>query len=450
MFNLGARQELVFQDPQSRDLVLDITQAQVARARLRGERIRGEIDRASQQFYQTWLLLGLLLFLIGGIARLGVVLALSALVFGTGFVSRAWSHFSLQRLRYDRTFSRRRAFWGETIDVALRLANFKPIPLPWVRFEDEVPEALWKLADLNETANSPGRGLVIRTTSVSWYERVCYRFQLECRERGYHRFGPVRLRSADLFGLFPNRAELAATEYVLVYPRLVQFADLRLPGARPYGPLKGSLKLFEDPVRFRGLRDYQPTDPLKRIDWKASARRQDLQVRTYEPTANEHWLIVCNLQTIPSPHQGYIPYLLERAISTAASVAMEGNERQSAVGLIANSSLFNSDLPVRIRPNRDPEQIHRILEALAMASYISPFSINGVLRQESHRLPFATSIVVVTALMDESLLANVLHLKSDGHPVAILYVGDDPVEPDHRGLAVQSLGQELAEAGFVP
>jgi len=443
------QQVIVFQDPQSRDLVVEITQAQVARARNRAERIRGEIDQASQSFYQTWLLLGILLFLIGGIARLGVVLALSALVLVTGFVSRAWSHFSLQRLDYDRTFSRRRAFWGDTVEVGLRLANLKPIPLPWIRFEDEVPEALWNMSDLNETTNSPGRALVIRTTSVSWYERVGYRFQLECRERGYHRFGPVRLRSADLFGLFPARAELDATDYLLVYPRLVQFANLRLPGARPYGPLKGGLKLFEDPLRFRGLRDYQPTDPLKRIDWKASARLQELQVRTYDPTASEHWLIVCNLQTIPSPNQGYIRYLLERAISTAASVAMEGNQRQAAVGLIANSSLFNSDLPIRLRPSRDPEQIHHILEALAMASYISPFSITGLLRQESHRLPFATSIVVVTAIMDENLLAIVHHLKSDGHPVAILYVGDEPVEPEYRGLQVQALGPELAEAGFV-
>jgi uncharacterized protein (DUF58 family) len=174
-----------------------------------------------------------------------------------------------------------------------------------------------------------------------------------------------------------------------------------------------------------------------------------LQVRTYEPTASEHWLIICNLQTIPSPHQGFIRHLLERAVSTAASVAMAGNERQAAIGLIANSSLFNSDLPIRIPPNRDPEQIHRVLEALAMASYISPFSVTGLLRQESHRLPFATSIVVVTAIMDESLLATVLHMKSDGHPVTILYVGDDPAEPEYRGLQVQSLGAELAEAGFV-
>ena len=446
MFTGGDSRVAIYQDPESRELAFGVD-ATMARARARARNIRSEIERASQEFYQTWLLLGVLLFLVGGLGRLGVVLALSVLVFLTGFVSRAWSHFSLQRLRYDRTFSRRRAFWGDTLDVSLRLSNVKPIPLPWVRFEDEVPEALWNLADLSEATN--GRGLVRRTTSVSWYERVGYRFRLECRQRGYHRFGPVQLRSADLFGLFPARADFVADDdYVLVYPRLMEFTNLHLPGARPYGPVKGSLKLFEDPLRFRGLRDYEPNDPLKRIDWKASARRQDLQVRVYEPTASEHWLIVCNLQTIPSPDQGYIPYLLERAISTAASVAVQG-ARQAAVGLIANSSLFNSDLPIRLLPNRDPEQLHRVLEALAMASYISPFSINGLLRQESRRLPFGTTIIVVTALMDEGLLNTSIHLKTEGHPVAILYVGDEPVEPEYHGMAVQALGPELVVAGFV-
>lgn len=435
-----------FRDPESREWVFDLPGRPSIRARFL--RLRAEIEQSARRFYQTWVLFGLVLLVIGGVAQLGVVLALALLVLLSAVVSRLWAALALQRVQYDRLFSQRRVFWGETVDVTLRLTNYKPLPLPWVRFDDEVPAGIWNGAEPPEPTADAGRGLINRTTSLAWYERVGWRFRIQCTERGYHRFGPVRLRSSDIFGLFPVYARLDVIDHLLVYPRLVTLDDLKLPISRPFGPVRGAAPIYEDPVRFRGLRDYQPTDQLRDIDWKATARLGELQVRSYESTAVDHWLVLLNLRTIPHPYQGYVPYLLERAVSVAATLAVEGYARKAAVGLLSNSSLFNSDLPIRIRPGRDPQQLHRILEALAMAHFLSPFSLDNLLQQEARHLPFATTLVLVTALFEERLLQTLHHLHRQGHPALVFYVGDNEVAPEVYGIPVRALGPKLAEQGL--
>jgi uncharacterized protein (DUF58 family) len=80
------------------------------------------------------------------------------------------------------------------------------------------------------------------------------------------------LRSADLLGIFPGALEIGETHHITVYPRVFPIADLGLPADRPFGERKGRNPIFEDPIRIAGLREYRPGDPMKRIDWKATAR----------------------------------------------------------------------------------------------------------------------------------------------------------------------------------
>src|SRR5690606_25410219 len=108
---------------------------------------------------------------------------------------------------------------------------------------------------------------------------------------------------------------------VIVYPRIYSMPELGLPASRPFGERKGRERIFEDPGRIAGIRPYQPGDPMRRIDWKASARMQALQSRVYEPSATMHMLIALNVNTMVHSWEGFVPETLERLISVAGSVA---------------------------------------------------------------------------------------------------------------------------------
>jgi hypothetical protein len=58
----------------------------------------------------------------------------------TGSVSRLWNRYCLDRVEYKRRLSRDRVFFGEEIVYEIELTNRKPLPLPWLQIEDELPE----------------------------------------------------------------------------------------------------------------------------------------------------------------------------------------------------------------------------------------------------------------------------------------------------------------------
>ncbi len=102
-------------------------------------------------------------------------------------------------------------------------------------------------------------------------------------QRGPAEFGRIRLWLASPLGLWSLRQYAGQVASVPVYPDFSLIsADLeaRHPRARTFGQ---RLRLRSgDGLEFHQLRDYQPGDSPRRIDWKATARRRQLISREYQ------------------------------------------------------------------------------------------------------------------------------------------------------------------------
>lgn len=380
-------------------------------------------------FRQIWLGTAVLLLLVGIGIREPAVAAVGALVLLTGSVSQLWSRLSLERVTYHRTLAERRAFVGEEIEVQFGISNRKALPLPWIEVRESAPEVM-PARDAHPTpSGTPGAVHITRSTALSWYERANWKHRFFCRQRGYFHFGPAWLRSGDIFGIFPSVRELPGTDYLTVLPRLVDLPTLGIPTERPFGEARGGSRLFEDPSRLAGVRDYRHGDPLKRIDWKATARRQELQSRVYEPSSSLYLLVALHVNTLEFVWEGYDPVLLERAITVAGSVAQWALDQRYAAGIIANSSYPGADRPLRIPPGRDPDQLTRILEALAMVSPFTIAPLEEVLDEAARRLPMGATVVVVAGYLTDSLGSRIARLAERAHPVALLWVADEPPPP---------------------
>lgn len=392
-----------------------------------------------------WLTTLGVLLIVGLVAWEPAFIALAALIFLAGGLARLWSRHSLDRLQYGRHLGEGRAFVGEQVPLTLSLLNRKLLPLPWVEVRDEFPEKLPPDGVHLAPASKPLVGLLVRSTSLGWYERVDWQYHLTCHERGYYQFGPATLRSSDLFGLFPREKPAVQRDHLVVYPRTVPLVALGLPAQRPFGERRGTERIFEDPGRIAGVRDYRPGDPLRRIDWKATARRQLLQSRVYEPSTTLHLITALNIATLEHTWEGYIPELLERAIVAAASVIRSAFEARYAVGLIANGSFPDADRPIKIPAGRDPDQLLKILEALAM---IGPFMISpleAMLDRESHTFPLGATLVLVTVRLPEELAAALIRIRDEGHQVMVLNCSDEEWGTDISGVPIYTAGRYLRE-----
>jgi uncharacterized protein (DUF58 family) len=394
-----------------------------------------------------WPLLAIAAVVAGIVARSPAGVALGLLVGAACWAAMLWSRWSLRRVRYERILPEDHVFPGDRAELSLRITNDKPLPLTWIETTERFAPGLVAVDEPEfraGTTSSPG--ISEWRTSVRGHERVTRRYALACDERGLYEIGGARLRSGDPLGLFVDERNEERRAHVTVYPRTVPIGDLALPARRPYGEDAGGSRLFEDPSRIMGLRDYLPGDTLRRIDWKATARLGRLQSRVFDPSSSRHLLICLNTQTTVPMWAGVVTELLERSITVAASIARDAYDARYSAGLLANGSFPESDRAIRIPPGRRAEQFIRILEALAV---VTPFVLEplaSMLDREEHGLAHGTTIAVVTALMTDDLAATVGRLARRGHSVVVLSTSGE-TWPEQ--LAGRSGGVDVRDVSFV-
>lgn len=96
--------------------------------------------------------------------------------------------------------------------------------------------------------------------------------------RGWFTPGRMRLSSQYPFGLFQVWSWLNPDFRALVYPRL----EANAPPLPHAGSAAAQRSVRASGDELAALRDYRPTDPMRNIAWKASARHDTLLVREFE------------------------------------------------------------------------------------------------------------------------------------------------------------------------
>lgn len=376
-----------------------------------------------------WVIAAVLLILAGLLASQLLLIVVGVLVILIWIVGKHWPRYAFRRLTYARRLERHRAFIGDVLDYYITVDNGKILPMIWLDISDAFPIGL-------QTSGTHQRGVGAEaemdhriTTSLLPYQRVTWRYRVRCRARGYHRIGPARLRSGDLFGISATEQHWPAVEYLLVYPRIVDLPQLMALWERPLGTSRGRRLIQDDPSRFVGLRDYRPSDPLKHIDWKATARHGRLETRIFEPAATRQLLIALSARTGDAAWQGSNRRLFERAVTVAASIAEYAAREGYTFGLVSNAVASYSSKWLSVPSGGGNPQLEAVLESLAMAGPFWVAELSAVLRAETVALASGATVALVTAILSRAVVQEVAEIRRRGHRVVVFYAGDGEPGP---------------------
>ena len=367
------------------------------------------------------------LLVLSILLRSPLLLLLDVLLGLVAGASALWGRYCLAGVSYARRFDADRLFCGEETELWVEIVNAKPLPLAWLKAEDEFPEDFAVQRVELAASSRPHRRMLINLLSLRWYERVRRRYRLTAERRGAYDFGPVLLSSGDIFGFQTRRLEMPGRQTVLVYPKIVPLEHLGLRVARPSGEQRTERRIVEDPLRLAGVRDYRPGDTVRHIHWKTTARRGALQTKVFEPGASQQLVICLNGQTLEHAYEGVIGDYFETANMAAASIAHAALEARHPVGLFTNNGVRAAERRVRLPASRHVSQLTRILETLAQLTYFTLLPFDQLLRIEASQLPFGASLVAVSAIVTEPILSALLALQDAGHPVALIAVGESPM-----------------------
>ena len=365
--------------------------------------------------YLLWLILGLVA--LTALLRIEFLLYLAYLLLALYFLGGVWIRRGLQQVTHRRRLIHR-CFLGERVPVSVEISNNGPLPIPWLRFTDTLPIEL----------HSPGffRGIVTLFPN----ERTRLSYQLQPQRRGYYRIGPMQIGAGDLFGagLMSLVEKESVADRLIVYPRIVPLRDLGLPSQLPYGSLRSRQRIFEDPTRNAGVRDYQAGDSLRHINWKTSAALGKLQVRRYQPAIAVETALFLNLNE-EDYSRTYRLHASELGISIAASIAVHLSESRQAVGLSTNGHdpLAEANRPTSIPPRTGRPHLFAVLDVLARIQTGKERSFVKTLFSRSADLTWGCTVVVITSTETDHLLPALMQLRRRGFSVVLILT--DPQVP---------------------
>ncbi|MGB1130047.1 MAG: DUF58 domain-containing protein [Haloferula sp.] len=177
------------------------------------------------------------------------------------------------------------------------------------------------------------------------------------RRRGLIRLDDLRVLLPDPLGLYQRCHPVYNPPSTLaVLPQRFRLPPFELPGSARFQPGGDAASRNTGPSgEFVGLRDYQPGDPMRLIDWKSWARTGKPIIKEFEDTFfPRHGLI---LDTFPEAHD---EDLFESAVSVAASFVSSIDTRESLVDL-----MFISGREQVITAGRGTGKSDTLLEVLA-------------------------------------------------------------------------------------
>ncbi len=189
-------------------------------------------------------------------------------------------------------------------------------------------------------------------------------------------------------------------------------------------------QFIDDPSRISGIREYRAGDPLRSIDWRATARSgAGLLVHEFEQTVSLRVALFVDFRVPLALRWSRDTSQLEFHIAVAASLLSELAERKVPIGLFASGVVGAT--PLSLPPSSAPSQLPLVLEALARCSAREAFPFSSVLTAQTGRIRRGTSVVVVASHYPEQTLVALAGLRRR-HAVTAVWVHGEVGNPPPR------------------
>ena len=366
-----------------------------------------------------------ILLLLGIVEQQALWVLLAVVPLLAVLLAEVWRRWCLTNVTYRRQFSSRHVPFGGTLDLAVEITNRKLLPLVWLEAEDELPNALAPTRGRVTPSYRKGRCLLTNLLALRPYEQVRRHYRLLCTTRGEHAFGPLVVRSGDVFGLAEREETDEATERIVVYPRVLPVLMPLVATRRLLGDEAVRTSLFHDPSRLAGIREYQPGDSVRQVHWPATARLQRLQIKRFDPSGARRLLLCVDLDTSDDGHwlSGYDAEQQEQTIMVAASLAEWAAERGIAVGLRVNGRPYGAAIDARLPAGAGREQRTRLLELLGRLMPYTTRPIEQVLELERQRRSSGQTVMLVATALHAAKARALAALCGAGHDVVAVVTG---------------------------
>lgn len=275
-------------------------------------------------------------------------------------------------------FQKEPAMEGQDAQLTETIINNKWLFLPILQVGFQIHRNLW-FADGENTSVSD-QCYKRDIFSVGSYQKITRTIPFHCSKRGYYELDKVELVTRSPLMTKKYYETLSHPDGIYVYPSLVDDRMLDIPFQKIMGSVLTKKSLFEDPFEFQGIREYQLSDPMNRINWKASARSDQWMVNLYGSTASQEVILLLDVEdeTIWKYDE-----IHEEGIRIAASLISKCIQNGIPVGVRTNGRDQKTGECFRLETGSGMQQVRLANEGLARIDLVQkPDKMEFILSRE--------------------------------------------------------------------
>jgi uncharacterized protein (DUF58 family) len=252
--------------------------------------------------------------------------------------------------------------------------------------------------------------------------------RLSCERWGAFAVGPLLFRARDTLGLRSWEGTVGEAQRLRVYPSeetirsLVAPLDTQVFAGNQVSRARG------EGIEFADLREWQPGDRLRRVNWRATALRGAVWVNEQHLERNTD--VVLFLDTFAEVRvEGRSTN--DRAVRAAATLAHGYLQRRDRVGLVGFGGFLSWLVPAS-----GTRQLYAIVDTLLTSSVVQSYALRDVDVLPPRTLPPKALVLAITPLLDSRTAAALLDLRARGYDLIVVEVS--PLEllvPDAASAA---------------
>lgn len=282
------------------------------------------------------------------------------------------------QLRVSATFKEESVYAGDETRLTEVIENHKKMPIPVL----EVGFHTKKELDFQDTDNTSVSDYLYKRDifSIMGWQKITRQISVKCKKRGFYQIQEIDLYTYSLLHNKKYGKIRTNDASIFVYPARTHVEDLVLICESLSGTVQCAKHLYEDPFAFRSIREYTLEDPMKTLNWKASAKSGKLMVNTYDSALIPKVMIFLDLED-----GGILKHdeLIEESISIATSLAGKLLKQGMEVGFLCNGKVEGKEMALPLSNQRN--QIFQLERMLALYQTTEPCTNFDKMLTEYHK-----------------------------------------------------------------
>jgi uncharacterized protein (DUF58 family) len=254
----------------------------------------------------------------------------------------------------------------------------------------------------------------LRVIRLAGGERKELDIPIRCVHWGTYEVGEVLWRASDPFGVLVFEGSAGERRRVKVYPGGESLQRMLQPLATQVFSGNQVARHRGEGIEFADLRPFAPGDRVRRVNWRATARRGAPWVNEAHPERNTD--VVLFLDTFAEARRADTG-TLDLAVRAAASFATHYLQQKNRVGLVAFGGIVNW-----LTVASGTTQLYRIVDSLLDAEIMLSYAWKDLDVIPTRTLPPGALVIALSPLLDERAVRSFFDLRVRGFDLAVIDV----------------------------